>query len=121
MKENIKYFILIISLLIIFIGTYAYITKEKGCFMERHILLSEELKSSPECKTEECLFITTQPVDSEHNYTRRLVFASDTKTLNEKRGFNIGDQLVFKWCKNKDLEKYFIVGINKVEDYVIVN
>lgn len=115
-NKNIQYFILIISLLIIFIGLYAFITRDKGCFLEHHILLSEEIKSSPLCKTDKCLFITTQPIDKDNNYTRELYFGYDIKTLHESRGFNIGDKLVFKWCKNQDLGKYLIVGMDKVEE-----
>ena len=116
LNRNIRYFIFIIALLLVFIGLYTFVTREKGCFMEHHILLNEELREDPECKVDECLFITTQPVDKDNNYTRELYFGYETQTLQEKRGFNIGDKIVMKWCKNNDLEKYFIVGMEKVEE-----
>jgi len=116
LNKNFKYFIFIVALLLVFIGLYTFITREKGCFMEHHILLSEELRSSPECKVDECLFITTQPIDKENNYTRDFHFGYDSKTLQEKRRFEIGATLIFKWCKNKELERYFIVGMEKVEE-----
>ena len=106
----------IVALLLIFVGLYTFATREKGCFIEHHILLKEEIKESPECKVDECLFITTQPIDKENDYTRELHFGYDTKTLNEKRGFETGDTLIFRWCKNKELERYFITGMEKVEE-----
>ncbi len=116
LNKNLRYFIFIIALLLVFVGLYTFITREKGCFMEHHILLKEELRSDPECKVDKCLFITTQPINKENNYTRELYFGYDTKTLKEKRGFNSGDKLVFRWCKNNELKKYLIVGMEKVEE-----
>ena len=115
MNENLKYFFIVVALLVVFIGSYTLITKEKGCFLESHILLKEEMRESSLCNNEKCLFITTQPIDKNHNYTRELYFAGDNQTLNTKRGFNIGDKLMFKWCENKDLGKYFINGMEKIE------
>jgi len=116
LHQNVRYLILIIALLIVFVGLYTFVTRDKGCFLEHHILLSEEIKASPECKVDKCLFITTQPIDKENNYTRELYFGYDTKTLHEKRGFNIGDKIVMRWCKNEELGRYLIVGMDKVEE-----
>jgi len=110
--KQLKLFGIIIGLLIIFVGLYAFVNNK--CFMEEVVLLDQSIQESDLCDNDECLFITVQPVGDENDYKKTLYFANDTLLLSEKRGFRNGDTLKLQWCDVGNKE-YRIRGMDRAE------
>ena len=103
---------IIIGLLIIFVGAYAFLNNK--CFIEEVILLEQSIEESELCNGPECLFITVQPVGDPNDYKKTLYFSNDTLLLSEKRGFYNGDTLKLQWCDVGNKE-FRIRGMDRVE------
>jgi len=111
-RRQLKLLGIIMALLIIFVGLYAFVNNK--CFIENVVLLDQSIQESDLCDDDECLFITVQPVGDQNDYKKTLYFANDTLTLREKRGFNNGDTLKLQWCDVGNKE-FRIRGMDRVE------